>query len=134
MSPPSSRVARPSAICALDPESGASINVQIAADILTCDGRFVHGEGRSPDGQYAEPSLIAWNLTREEAISMGSKARQDAIFEIDDTTVTFVPAVPPKLTAALVVVKLVPVITTGVPPALGPDDGLRPPAEMVGTA
>jgi len=77
----------------LGAETQEEINSRIAMDILRHGGRFVHGEGRSPDGEHAEPSLIAWNLSREEAVLMGRKARQDAIFEIDDTSFTLVSCV-----------------------------------------
>jgi hypothetical protein len=46
------------------------------------------------------------------------------VIEVEETTVTDVPAVPPKLTVAPVT-KPVPVIVTRVPPAVGPAAGLR---------
>jgi len=67
----------------LDDAAHHSINHRIAVDILQHGGRFVHGVGRSPDGEHREPSLVAWGITREEARIMGRRANQDAIAEID---------------------------------------------------
>lgn len=67
----------------LDDAVHHSINHKIAIDILQRGGRFVHGVGRSPDGEHREPSLIAWGITRDEARIMGGRANQDAIAEID---------------------------------------------------
>ena len=58
-------------------------NLRIASEILGMGARFVHGHGRSPSGDHAEPSLIAYGLDRDDAIEIGRRASQDAIFEID---------------------------------------------------
>lgn len=73
-----------------DDESNSDINIRIAEDILRRGGRFVHGHGRSPDGQYVEPSVVAWGLSRDEAAGMGRRAKQDSIFEIDGDVVRLV--------------------------------------------
>ena len=72
---------------ALDESSQENINIAIGEDILRHGARFVHGAGSSLTGDHSEPSLIAWGLTRDEAIEMGAKANQDAVFELDDDTV-----------------------------------------------
>lgn len=75
-----------------DQDRNDHINREIAKDIIAKGGRFVHGVGREahdPDG-YAEPSLVAWGLERDQAISMGHRASQDAIFEITDSEVRLV--------------------------------------------
>lgn len=59
------------------------INQQIAEDVVGRGGRYLMGVGRSPDGSHVEPSIIAWRISRADAIDMGNKANQDAIFEID---------------------------------------------------
>lgn len=66
------------------------INIRIAEDILTRGGRFAFGAGRSPDGTHREPSLIAWGLTRDDALDMGRKASQDAIFELTSDEIRFI--------------------------------------------
>lgn len=65
------------------PDENEHVNNQIAMSILEAGGRFVHGHGRSPSGDHIEPSLIAWGLTRDDAVTIGRRASQDAIFEID---------------------------------------------------
>ena len=75
-----------------DQERNDHVNRQIAQDIIAKGGRFVHGVGREahdPDG-YAEPSLVAWGLDRDQAVTMGYRASQDAIVEITDTEVRLV--------------------------------------------
>lgn len=69
---------------------GDDINRMIAADVLAGGGQFVLGEGASPDGTHRERSLVAWGITREFAAELGRRASQDAIFEIDDSTVRIV--------------------------------------------
>lgn len=71
----------PQGVALLESEQ-RTINAQIAQDIVRKEGKFVHGSGRSATGDHDEPSLVAWGLTRAAALSMGSKANQDAIFEI----------------------------------------------------
>jgi hypothetical protein len=53
-------------------------------------------------------------------------AGEVAVIDVADTTAIPIAAVPPKLTAAPVVVKFVPLIVTDVPPVLGPVFGLTP--------
>lgn len=75
-----------------DKDHNDYINREIAKDIIVKGGRFVYGVGREahdPDG-YAEPSLVVWGLARQQAVSMGYRASQDAIFEITDTEVRLV--------------------------------------------
>jgi hypothetical protein len=69
------------------------VNRQIAASILEAGGRFVHGHGRSPSGDHTEPSLIAWGLSREDALAIGRRASQDAVFEIEADVVRLVSCV-----------------------------------------
>lgn len=75
-----------------DDEYNASINRSIAEDIIAQGGRFVHGVGRAAGDQddYAEPSLVVWGLDRGQAVTMGYRASQDAIFEITETEVRLV--------------------------------------------
>lgn len=77
----------------LGDQSHHDINVQIADDILRRGGRFVHGQGRSESGHHAEPSLVAWGITRYDAVDMGRRANQDAIFEVDADEVHLVSCV-----------------------------------------
>ncbi len=74
----------------LGEESQNAINVQIAADILRNGGRFVHGYGSSPDREHREPSIVAWGIDRTTAVTIGQKASQDAIFEVDALEVRIV--------------------------------------------
>jgi hypothetical protein len=69
---------------------GDEVNAQIAADVLRQGGSFVLGRGSSLDGSYSEPSLIIWGLNREDALTIGSHALQDAIFEISPETITVI--------------------------------------------
>jgi len=68
---------------AMDDLASDSVNAMISQDILLGGGRFVHGRAFLPDGDHSEPSLIAWGLGREDAITIGRKASRDAIFRID---------------------------------------------------
>lgn len=61
---------------------GNYVNSQIAADVLQRGGRFVLCAGVSRDGNYSEPSLAIWGLSRDQAREIGRRANQDAIFEI----------------------------------------------------
>lgn len=75
-----------------DKDRNDHINREIAKDVIDKGGRFVHGVGREahdPNG-YFEPSLVVWGLERDQAIDMGYRASQDAIFEITDTEVRLV--------------------------------------------
>ena len=62
---------------------GDEINRRIAFDILSEGGQFVAGEGMSPDRTFSEPSVVAWGISRDIAMSIGRRAQQDAIFELD---------------------------------------------------
>jgi hypothetical protein len=73
-----------------DEDHMQDVNVMIATDILRSGGRFVHGIGRSPDGEHEEPSLVAWDIERCDARTFGQRASQDAIFEIDADEVRLV--------------------------------------------
>lgn len=68
-------------------DANESVNVLIAQDILRAGGRFVHGRVHLSDGEYAEPSLIAWGISRDDALNFGRKASRDAIVRIDDDEV-----------------------------------------------
>lgn len=61
---------------------GDYVNSQIAADVLQRGGRFVMCAGVSREGNYSEPSLAIWGLSRDQAREIGRRANQDAIFEI----------------------------------------------------
>jgi hypothetical protein len=75
------------------------------------------------------PGVITRTVTPELAIPLGEIA-VICVFEFTVNDAAFVPlnctAVAPS--------RFVPVITTGVPPAEGPELGLSPPVAMVGTA
>ncbi len=75
------------------------INLRIAEDIVRYHGRFVHGQGRSPDGEHTEPSLIAWGIDRDDAVTMGQRANQDSIFEIDESEVRLISCVDSQIEA-----------------------------------
>ncbi|MFZ8999182.1 MAG: DUF3293 domain-containing protein [Ilumatobacteraceae bacterium] len=64
-----------------------SVNRQIAVDVTERGGRFVDGIGRSPSGDHVEESLVVRGLDRESVRTMGRRASQDAIFEIDTDSV-----------------------------------------------
>lgn len=68
-------------------EASDSVNAMIAQDILRFGGRFVHGCARITRDNEDEPSLIAWNLSREDAMTIGRKASRTAIFRIDEDEV-----------------------------------------------
>jgi hypothetical protein len=74
----------------LDNRQNSDTNIRIAEDVLRHGARFVHGTGRAREGDYSEPSVVAWGLDRDEARTMGQRAAQDAIFEIDEHTVRLV--------------------------------------------
>lgn len=67
-----------------------SVNRQIAVDVTERGGRFVDGIGRSPSGDHVEESLVVRGLDRESVRTMGRRASQDAIFEIDADSVHLV--------------------------------------------
>lgn len=75
---------------AMDDAYYEAVTLRLAEDILRSGGRFVHGRGSSPSRSQPEQHLIAWGLTRDEARRMGQRANQDAIFEIDQSSVRLV--------------------------------------------
>lgn len=70
-----------------------NVNRAIAVDVTEHGGRFVDGVGRSPNGDHAEESLVVWGLDRATVRAMGSRANQDAIYEVDADHVTLVSCV-----------------------------------------
>ena len=69
---------------------GDNTNALIAKDVLAAGGRVAVGSGTSLDGQYAEPSIIAWGIELDDARNFGRRASQDAIFMIDAENVYLV--------------------------------------------
>jgi len=67
-----------------------SVNIAIAEDILRHGGRFVWGERHTEGGDGAEECLIAWGLSRDEAVKMGRRASQESVFELDGNQVRLV--------------------------------------------
>ena len=63
-------------------------NRTIANTITDIGGRFLHGHGRSPNGDHSEPSLFAWGISDADAMEIARRANQDAIFEVTATEVT----------------------------------------------
>jgi hypothetical protein len=52
--------------------------------------KWIRVDGRSPDGAHIEPGC-AFNASREEAVAVGSKWRQAAVFWFDRRRVWLVP-------------------------------------------
>ncbi len=69
---------------------GSGVNPQIAREVLMMGGRCVMAVGASAAGDYEEPSVAAWGLTREQATELGRRAGQDAIFEISEDEIRLV--------------------------------------------
>ena len=63
---------------------------RLVGDIMRMGGSVARAEGRSADGDYAEPSVVAWGIDHESAIQLGAAYRQEAIFEITAETITVV--------------------------------------------
>jgi hypothetical protein len=74
-------------------EANRDMNDHIAHDVIDHGGRFVYGIGRSPEGDHVEESLFVWGVDRDVICAMGSRAQQDAIFELDADTITLVSCV-----------------------------------------
>jgi hypothetical protein len=74
-------------------EANRVMNDHIAHDVIDHGGRFVYGIGRSPEGDHVEESLFVWGVDRDVIRAMGSRAQQDAIFELDADTITLVSCV-----------------------------------------
>jgi hypothetical protein len=64
-------------------------------------------------------------VTRTSTVP-AAPAGEVTVIEVEELTTTLVPAFAPNATAALVVVKFVPVTVTDVPPDVGPEVGLTP--------
>ena len=69
-------------------EAANHVNRQIAGDVVHLGGRFVHGMGRAVEDTHAEPTIIAWDISEQDANSLGQRAAQDAIFEITAEEIT----------------------------------------------
>jgi hypothetical protein len=67
--------------------SGDYTNSLLARDVLQQGGRVVLGYGTSSDGEYVEPSIIAWGIDLDFARDLGRRADQEAIFMIDEESV-----------------------------------------------
>ena len=67
---------------AIDEQANDAINRRIAHDVIDAGGRFLHGMGHNPEGTHTERTLIAWGITRDQALTFGRKASQDAIYEV----------------------------------------------------
>lgn len=67
-----------------------AVTLRLVDDIVRSGGRFVHGRGSSPSRTTAEPYLVVWGLSREQARRMGQRANQDAIFELDQVAMRLV--------------------------------------------
>jgi len=63
-------------------DAANDVNRQIAQDIHELGGRFTHGAGRAIDNSHSEPTIIAWGISCDDALDIGRRAAQDAIFEI----------------------------------------------------
>lgn len=74
-------------------EANRNMNDHIAHDVIDHRGRFVFGIGRSPEGDHVEESLFVWGVESAVIRAMESRAQQDAIFEIDENTITLVSCV-----------------------------------------
>jgi len=73
-----------------DRATNEAANDRLADAIRTLGAPFVPGTGTAPDGTHAEPSLVVVGLPRDDGVLLGRRFGQDAIFEIDATTVRLV--------------------------------------------
>lgn len=71
----------------LGEEGHRRVNTDIARDVVGLGGYFVRGAGWSVERDHMEESIVAWGIDREAALTIGRRAGQDAIFEIDATSV-----------------------------------------------
>ena len=55
-------------------------NQELATEIVRCGGRYCAAVGESRDGDYGEPGFVVWNLSLDDAIYLGRRFRQEAIF------------------------------------------------------
>lgn len=78
-------------------EANRDMNDHIAHDVIDHGGRFVYSIGRSPDGDHVEESLFVWGVDREIIRDLGTRARQDAIFELDADTIKLVSCVDDRI-------------------------------------
>jgi hypothetical protein len=60
------------------------------ARVMADEGRFVPGRIRSADGDSADPALILWGISRDQALIVARNADQDAVLEIDADSVHIV--------------------------------------------
>jgi hypothetical protein len=74
----------------VDDDYNERAQIELASNILRSNGRFVHGRRRDIADTHSESSLIVWGLTRDDAITLGRHARQDAFFEIDANEVRLI--------------------------------------------
>lgn len=58
-------------------------NAQLAADIEQRGWRACRASGRSVDGSHAEPSFAVANISRVEALALGRRYAQAAVFYWD---------------------------------------------------
>jgi hypothetical protein len=61
------------------PEQNAGSQAALARDLDDLDVTTLPGEGKDPASGWAEQSLLALGLPREQAVALGSKYRQLAI-------------------------------------------------------
>ena len=62
------------------PEDNRKANRELATEIIRCGGRYCAAVGESRDGNYGEPGFVVWNLSMDDAVYLGRRFRQEAIF------------------------------------------------------
>jgi hypothetical protein len=61
-------------------EDNNKANQELATEIVRCGGRYCAAVGESRDGDYGESGFVVWNLSIDDAIYLGRRFRQEAIF------------------------------------------------------
>jgi hypothetical protein len=57
-------------------------NLELATEVLRLGGGFVRAQAGALDGSYSEPSMVIWGLSTDDAVALGRRFEQDAIFAI----------------------------------------------------
>jgi hypothetical protein len=73
-----------------DPAANEAADGRLADAVREHGGEFVRGAGTAVDGSHSEPSLVVTGLSRATAVELGRRFGQDAIFELDATTMSLV--------------------------------------------
>lgn len=71
-------------------EQNASANAQMEAELRTKGAAVVRAIGRDGQSAYGEDGFAVSGLDRAEVLSVARRFRQEAIYEVDDTTIRIV--------------------------------------------